>query len=44
MPASEFCVTPQEAPIVARARTRPLVDFMVGADGEFVGPFTIDRR
>jgi len=44
VPSGEFCVTPQETPILAPAVSRPLVNFMVGADGEFVGPFTIDRR
>ena len=43
-PAGDFCVTPQETPILAPALARPLADFVAGADGEFVGPFTIDRR
>jgi hypothetical protein len=39
-----FCITPTEGSILAPALTRPLADFMVGPTGDFVTPFTVDRR
>jgi hypothetical protein len=43
-PFGDFCVTPPETTILAPALTRPISDFMFGANGELVAPFTVDRR